>query len=427
MMFKNIQGENENRLINANGNGNLKMSVSETQPFPFHCNSIILDFDIINSRQIILTIENDWKNFIGYNDSYMVPNYYLPGYLIKNSTTDYPFGKLIHEFDYLRIYSNDDWLNLKIINVKGDYNETIVTCLLEDGDFENIKIGDTVKWSFPINREIPNHPKPSDLLATNITNNSVDIEWEKSSLRNEELVFQVSWKKTGNYNWEYSPIGNWVTGINIELEGSDWAQPKETFNGKPAYWVEFVHKNKIENYQVAIGRLAINEDGNFSEFTLLNKGSGYIDKPNIKLYHRDPQVHSIKNIKYSRPNSTLDLKIDYLNHPFSIGDIVEISNGRLNGDWEVINITGNDFTLQSLDNIEIPVSATVFNSGMNLKIKPIENNIRPGRIIPILNLNKYNIDGLDNNTNYEIRVVSYYNRELTKYSSYTKSLKVKTR
>lgn len=426
-MFENRQGENENRLINSNKGGNLKLAQNVNQVFPFNGTSAILDFDIINQKQIILTIENNWEDVIGYSDNYIIPNYYLPNYLTENSTTDYPFGKLIHEFDYIRVYSNTDWLDLKIINVTGDYNETIVECLLENGNFDDINVGDSITWSFPINKENKGLSGPINLLATNITNNSLEIRWDKSSLRNDELVFQVSWKKTGNHNWEYSKIGNWVNGLKVELEANRWETPKESFNGKPAYWVEFNHNDKISKIEKAIGRITINENGNFSDFTLLNNGGGYINDPIIKLYHRNPDLFQIKNIKYSRPNNAVNLIIHKTNHPFQINDIVEIDKGRLKGDWVVTNINNNEFQLESLNNISIPVSTVTFKSGMNLKIKPVENNINPGKIIPTLNLNKYIINGLDNNTEYEIRVVSYYDRELLKYSSYSKSLKIKTR
>ena len=408
---KNIQGQFDNRFEDGNKGGILKVS-PKTSVYPIDAESEITYTEVIKEKNVIIGIDNEYLNYPG-------------------DSNNLKYNNLIQPYDFVRVYTNinkEDWVDLKVIKVEldnfGSY-ETLITGIVVRGNFSSIQIGDTAKWSFY--HQVPiSDGAPKNIEVVNIINDTAQVRWEDSTIDNSSLFYQLGFRKWGDVNWSYTTIGGWIESLSVNLESSRWPIPTETYNSELALWMEFSNPEAADGKK-AEGWVSINKNGNFKNFYVTERGSGYLREPNIKLYYKVLDDHRIKNFVYSRPNSNPNIHIEAPNHTFDAGDLIIVDSGILKGSHEILNVGPNHIEI-SPDNINVfQINGVNYYSSMNLELAPIPEPKVPGRIIPNLFRDKYNISGLDNNSIYEVFVLSYFNKELSKFSDMSIPVKFITR
>ena len=360
--------------------------------------------------------------------------------LLDNSV----YGNTIIPYEFMRFFfttAGSNWIDMKITKVvvtvrsaggKGAPTLEILTIegiLLDDSNFDDIILGEDVRWNF-YTQKLDDLRSPNELHAGDITPDSTTFSW-KDSTKNLALHHQVKYRKWDGMEgpWTKSLIGGWITGVNVKLEGGRWPYPTETYLGKNVYWMEF-SSPELSVGTKAKGWIEI-INGNFGESFIIDKGSGYRFTPSIKLYYRELSANTLNNMKFER-FSINELRIHETGHPFVNGDKVymEIKNyPSIDGIYNVINATANDFEIIINDKLKVlpAPSGVQYTVKGKIELAPIDLPPVPGEIIPHLDKDKYYITGLDASSNYSISAISYFSDNLKDYTDYSKPINFTTR
>lgn len=408
---KNIQGEFDTRFEDGNRGGILKMSPINSL-YPNSGKSNITYTERISKNNVILRIDYEYLEYDG-------------------GIIDIKYNNLIQPYDFVRVYTSvnrKDWVDIKVTGVKlNDLfpDETLITGIVVRGDFDTIEINDEITWTFYHQVE-KRKGAPKNIEVVNIINNEAEVKWEDSTINASSLFYQLGYRKWGENNWNYTTIGGWINQVNVELEGARWPTPITTFNSEPSYWMEFSEPEAADGIKAG-GWVSINLNGNFKNFYVIERGSGYLRTPNIKLYYKVLDDHRINSITYSRTTIQPEINIIIPGHTFENNDKVLINSGILKGEHTVFGVSPSGFKISPTNIIEIPANGFIYHSSMNLELAPVPEPKITGRIIPKLFRDKYIIQGLDNNSIYEVFVLSYFDKDLRKFSDMSMPIKFITR
>lgn len=357
------------------------------------------------------------------------------------------YGDALIPYEFLRFFyttSGTDWIDMKITKLvssssasggKGaptTYTYTFEGILLNGADFDDIILNEDVRWSFYAQFPADNR-QPSNLYVGDITSSTATFSWEDST-KNLALYHQIKYREWDGTDsaWTLSPIGGWIFGVDIKLEGARWPAATETYLGKHVYWMEFSNPELSQGYK-AEGWIEI-KDGNFGEVFIVNTGSGYRFIPSIELYSRKLADNTIKsndianNISFSVTGNDID--VTAISVPFQTGDKVKVDFNtspfsELNGIYDIDNITPTSLKILNVSNISGLTG--VLSPGGSISLAPVEKPIVPGEIIPNLSKDKYNITGLSPNSTYNITAVSYFDVEAKDFSEYSTNINFTSR
>lgn len=408
---KNIQGQFDTRFEDGNRGGILKMSPINSI-YPNGGKSFITYTERVSKNNVIIGINNKYLSYTG-------------------GTTDIKYNNLIQPYDFVRIYTSinrNDWVDIKVTSVKldvlGSY-ETIINGIVVRGDFDSVTLNDDVTWTFYHQVE-KSKGAPKNIEIVNVINNEAEVRWEDSTINASSLFYQLGYRKWGENEWAYTEVGGWINQVNIELEAARWPPPITSFNSEPSYWMEVSEPEAADGIKAG-GWVSINLDGNFKNFYVIERGSGYLRTPNIKLYYKVLDDHRINNIAYSRTSTDPEINIIIAGHTFDNNDKVIIDSGILQGEHIVFDVSPSGFKISPANISEIPANGFVYRSSMNLELAPVPIPETPGRIIPELFRDKYIIQGLDSNSIYEVFILSYFDKDLRNFSDMSTPLKFITR
>lgn len=353
------------------------------------------------------------------------------------------YGDALIPYEFLRFFyttPGTDWIDMKVTKLtttaisgggKGQpttYNYTFEGILLNGANFDDIILNEDVRWSFYA--QIPeDNRQPSNLYVGDITSSTATFTWEDST-KNLAFYHQIKYRKWDGDEgpWTYSEIGGWVESVKVNLQAARWPTPTETYLGRNVYWMEF-SKPELPNGDQAKGWIEI-IDGNFGESFVIDIGSGYRFTPTIELYERELALNTISSNDFTITKNGNDIDVIDSTHPFITGDRVVInftqpSLTKLNGVYEVTTPVVGEFKILNVDNVSVLPPITISPSG-TIQLAPVEKPVVPGEIIPIINKNKYNITGLDTNSNYAVTAMSYFN-DGKDFSNYSDQISFKTR
>ena len=353
------------------------------------------------------------------------------------------YGDALIPYEFLRFFyttPGTDWIDMKVTKLtttaisgggKGQpttYNYTFEGILLNGANFDDIILNEDVRWSFYA--QIPeDNRQPSNLYVGDITSSTATFTWEDST-KNLAFYHQIKYRKWDGDEgpWTYSEIGGWVESVKVNLQAARWPTPTETYLGRNVYWMEF-SKPELPNGDQAKGWIEI-IDGNFGESFVIDIGSGYRFTPTIELYERELALNTISSNDFTITKNGNDIDVIDPTHPFITGDRVVInftqpSLTKLNGVYEVTTPVVGEFKILNVDNVSVLPPITISPSG-TIQLAPVEKPVVPGEIIPIINKNKYNITGLDTNSNYAVTAMSYFN-DGKDFSNYSDQISFKTR
>ena len=427
---KNIQGSSDQRLEDANSrNATLRVSPVENNAFNLRGSGLAIAASKLSDNKVKIVLAYHFLD-------------------------DTEYGNTIMPYEFMRVYSpttNNDWMDIKISKVSIDtipsttYPDiTIVEGIIVRGSFASINDGSpasisgdplnittqlNVSWSFYAQKKDEGN-SPNNLYVGDITNSSAVIEWQDPTPKSDAIIHSVQWRKIDTNSWNDSGIGGWINDIEVRLQAARWEQPPVgsyglTYNGKNVYWLDLGEPDiktgrKGEAYVEIV-------NGNFGEIFLVDKGNGYRFPKKLELYRKNPEATKISGLEYESDGTTIRV---YNVHPFLIEDRIDLVFDlypEINGRYNVRNTAPNWIEFGPLPSNILPPTTSIIETGGSVTLAPVLEPEVPGELIPDILRDKYYITNLQNSSEYEISVNSYFTEDLKSYSDFSKSIYFKTR
>lgn len=404
MKRNNYTSSNFLRIEDANSKNSI-LRISPTTSF---------DVDVYSEITFKQKLSND-KVLIRINGEFL-------------SNSDY--GNLISDFDIIRIFTqvqNKDWVDIKITNSYYDTSfpgETVIEGIIVNGDYTSIQINDEVIWGFFL-QETPDNFQKLEIEITNIQQDSAVVRWKDFSKFDQNLFYQIKYKEQGIDNWIYSILGNWIFGFSVDIEATNLPNPNRTFNAKNVLWVE-TESPEINHGQKATAWVEI-KNGNFGEIFFQQIGGGYRQIPKVNFYYDDPSNSFISNPRYRKPfYSVNEIIIEKNSHGFIDGDLINFRGQVIRGKYKVYNSSLNNFRISSPSFDILPDDNLLRQEEGFIKAANLEVS-KPGVLKPILSKDKYYIQNLISNRDYEVAIIPYFSNDLKNYGEYTYETEFRTK